>query len=151
MDEHYFGNAIQSIPTTAAVEEVAAGEFPELARKLCRSVAAHGDGRIRERVAEWEAAPGCFPLGNPGGAGVTMGSSPRFRMYEGNDFGWGEPTAVRSGRANKFDGKVSAFPAREGEGSVELEVCLSPETMAGLLEEPEFMRCVSEQTGAAAS
>jgi hypothetical protein len=35
---------------------------------------------------------------------VMMGSSPRFPMYD-NDFGWGRPVGVRSGWANKFDGK----------------------------------------------
>ncbi|KAK8926173.1 hypothetical protein KSP39_PZI018361 [Platanthera zijinensis] len=145
VDEYYFGNAIQSIPTTAAVEEVADGELPKISRMLSGNVAAHGDKMIRERVSEWEASPSCFPLGNPGGAGLTMGSSPRFPMYERNDFGWGGPTAVRSGMANKFDGKISAFPGREGGGSVDLEVCLSPETMAELLLEKEFMYFVSEE------
>ena len=60
-----------------------------------------------------------------------------------NDFGWGKPIAIRSGRANKFDGKISAFPGREGDGSVDLEVVLSPETMAGIESDPEFMEYVT--------
>ncbi|CAF2149971.1 unnamed protein product [Brassica napus] len=52
------------------------------------------------------------PLGNADGDSITMGSSPRFPMYD-NDFGWGKPLAVRSGGANKFDGKISAFPGKE--------------------------------------
>lgn len=63
-------------------------------------------------------------------------------MYD-NDFGWGRPVAVRSGKANKFDGKISAFPGRDGAGSVDLEVVLDPDTMAGLVSDPEFMRYVS--------
>lgn len=145
VDECYFGNAIQSIPTMAEVGEVAAGELNWIAGLLRRNVAAHGDETIRKGVMEWEAAPRCFPLGNPGGAGLTMGSSPRFPMYERNDFGWGKPVAVRSGKANKFDGKISAFPGREGGGSVDLEVCLAPETMAALLQDNEFMHYVSEE------
>lgn len=145
VDECYFGNAIQSIPTTAETGEVAAGELSSIAGLLRRNVAAHGDETIRKGVTEWEAEPKCFPLGNPGGAGLTMGSSPRFPMYERNDFGWGKPVAVRSGKANKFDGKISAFPGREGAGSVELEVCLAPETMAALLQDKEFMHYVSEE------
>ncbi|CAL9118485.1 unnamed protein product [Musa acuminata var. zebrina] len=140
---NYFGNAIQSIPTKAAVGEVAGRDLRWVAALLHRSVAGHGDEAVRRGVAEWEAAPRCFPLGNPDGAGLTMGSSPRFPMYEGNDFGWGRPAAVRSGRANKFDGKMSAFPGHEGGGSVELEVCLTPETMADLLRDEEFMSYVS--------
>ncbi|EHA8589621.1 putative acetyltransferase [Cocos nucifera] len=144
VDPSYFGNAIQSIPTTAAVGEVAARKLRWAAGLLHGSVAAHGDETVRRMVAEWEAAPRCFPLGNPDGAGITMGSSHRFPVYEGNDFGWGLPLAVRSGRANKFDGKISAFPGREGGGSVDLEVCLSPDTMAALLQDDEFMHYVSQ-------
>lgn len=144
IDKFYFGNAIQSLPTTAKAGEVAENELWWSAGLLHRNVAAHWDEKIRKGVAEWEAAPRCFPLGNPDGAGITMGSSPRFPMYEGNDFGWGDPVAVRSGKANKFDGKFSAFPGRYGGGSVDVEVCLSPETMAALLEDGEFMYYVSK-------
>ncbi|KAI8006050.1 putative acetyltransferase [Camellia lanceoleosa] len=73
---------------------------------------------------------------------TMMMRSPRFAMYD-NDFGWGRPIVVWSGRANKFDGKISAFPGREGGGSVDLEVVLAPETMAGLESDLEFMQYVS--------
>ncbi|GKA83663.1 uncharacterized acetyltransferase-like protein [Tanacetum coccineum] len=46
-------------------------------------------------------------------------------------------------KANKFDGKISAFPGREGGGSVDLEVVLSPETMAELELDAEFMQYVT--------
>uniref|UniRef100_A0ACD5WK47 Uncharacterized protein n=1 Tax=Avena sativa TaxID=4498 RepID=A0ACD5WK47_AVESA len=138
----YFGNAIQSAAATATVEELASNGLRWAAAKLNTSLAAYDDGAVRRAVAEWQAAPRCFLLGNPGGAVVTMGSSHRFPMYEGNDFGWGRPLAVRSGGANKFDGKMSAFPGR-GDGSVDIEVCLAPDTMAALLSDDEFMQCVS--------
>ncbi|KAJ0259495.1 T284 protein [Hirschfeldia incana] len=143
MNPEYFGNAIQSVPTFATAGEVLSRDIRWTADQLNQSVAAHGDERIRSVVADWEANPRCFPLGNSDGASVTMGSSPRFPMYE-NDFGWGKPVAVRSGRANKFDGKISAFPGRDGNGSVDLEVILAPETMAGIECDGEFMRYVSK-------
>jgi hypothetical protein len=139
----YFGNAIQSAVTTATVSELARNDLRWAAGKLNASLAAYGDGAIRRAAAAWQAKPGCFPLGNPDGSVITMGSSNRFPMYEGNDFGWGRPLAVRSGRANKFDGKMSAFPGRAGDGSVDIEVCLPPETMAALLRDAEFMQYVS--------
>ncbi|WZZ12085.1 hypothetical protein YC2023_105174 [Brassica napus] len=37
----------------------------------------------------------------------------RSRWGAHRDFGWGKPLAVRSGGANKFDGKISAFPGKE--------------------------------------
>ncbi|KAK9077922.1 hypothetical protein SSX86_001979 [Deinandra increscens subsp. villosa] len=138
----YFGNAIQSIPTYATAGEVLSHDLRWCAEQLNKNVLSHDDKMVRRFVHNWEQDPRCFPLGNFDGAMLTMGSSPRFPMFD-NDFGWGKPVAVRSGRANKFDGKISAFPGREGGGSVDLEVVLSPETMAELELDPEFMQYVS--------
>ncbi|KAG6643373.1 hypothetical protein I3843_09G202900 [Carya illinoinensis] len=145
MDPYYFGNAIQSIPTVAAAGELLSRDLRWCADLLHRNVVAHNDATVRRGVADWESEPRLFPLGNFDGASMTMGSSPRFPMYE-NDFGWGRPLAVRSGAANKFDGKISAFPGREGKGSVDLEVVLAPETMAALEKDTEFMQYVSGST-----
>lgn len=142
MDSHYFGNAIQSIPTVATAGELLSRDMRWCADLLHRNVVAHDDTVVRRGVADWEKDPRLFPLGNFDGASMTMGSSPRFPMYN-NDFGWGRPLAVRSGAANKFDGKISAFPGREGNGSVDLEVVLAPETMAGLETDSEIMQYVS--------
>ncbi|KAL5740439.1 hypothetical protein ACOSQ2_029619 [Xanthoceras sorbifolium] len=142
LDPYYFGNAIQSIPTVATAEELLSRDLSWGASLLHRNVVAHGDATVRHGVADWESEPRLFPLGNFDGASITMGSSPRFPMYN-NDFGWGRPVAVRSGRANKFDGKISAFPGREGNGSVDLEVVLAPETMTALEDDFEFMQYVS--------
>lgn len=138
----YFGNAIQSIPTYATAGDVLGKDLRWCAEQLNKNVVAHGNATVRKTVEDWERDPRCFPLGNFDGAMITMGSSPRFPMYE-NDFGWGRPVAVRSGRANKFDGKISAFPGLAGNGTVDLEVVLDPKTMAGLLSDPEFMEYVS--------
>ncbi|KAK4273694.1 hypothetical protein QN277_017037 [Acacia crassicarpa] len=142
LDQYYFGNAIQSIPTYASAGDVVLTDLRWCAEQLNKNVKAHDDATVRRYVNEWESNPRCFPLGNPDGASITMGSSPRFPMYD-NDFGWGRPVAIRSGGANKFDGKISAFPGREGSGSVDLEVVLEPETMAGLESDEEFMRYAS--------
>lgn len=73
---------------------------------------------------------------------IIVGGSPWFDMY-GCEFGWGKAVAARSGYANKFDGKVSAYPGREGGGSVDMEICLPARTM-GLIEvDEEFMELVS--------
>ncbi|KAL3838394.1 hypothetical protein ACJIZ3_022985 [Penstemon smallii] len=142
LEPMYFGNAIQSIPTYAVAGEVLGKDLRWCAEQLNKNVVAHGDATVRQYVENWERDPRCFPLGNFDGAMITMGSSPRFPMYE-NDFGWGRPVVVRSGRANKFDGKISAFPGREGGGTVDLEVVLAPETMARLESDSEFMQYVS--------
>lgn len=142
LDPLYFGNAIQSIPTYADAGEVLGNDLRWCAEQLNKNVKAHGDATVRKNVENWEKDPKCFPLGNFDGAMITMGSSPRFPMYD-NDFGWGRPIVVRSGKANKFDGKISAFPGRNGGGTVDLEVVLAPETMAAMESDPEFMQYVS--------
>ncbi|GMH15388.1 hypothetical protein Nepgr_017229 [Nepenthes gracilis] len=142
LDPVYFGNAIQSIRNVALVGDLLSHDLRWCAEILNKNVQAHDDYKVRQTVADWESDPRCFPLGNFDGAMITMGSSPRFPMYD-NDFGWGRPVAIRSGRANKFDGKISAFPGREGSGSVDLEVVLSPETMADLESDSEFMSFVA--------
>lgn len=143
IDPLYFGNAIQSIPTVASVGEILSRDLRWSAGLLNKNVAAHDDATVRRGVEDWERSPRVFPLGNFDGASITMGSSPRFPMYD-NDFGWGRPMAVRSGRANKFDGKISAFPGRDGGGSVDLEVCLAPATVSALEADTEFMQYVTE-------
>ena len=73
---------------------------------------------------------------------VTMASSPRLNVY-GNEFGMGIAVALRCGNANKFDGKVSSYPGREGGGSIDLDVCLLPESMSALESDEKFMDAVS--------
>ncbi|KAI3804175.1 hypothetical protein L1987_32349 [Smallanthus sonchifolius] len=142
VDPLYFGNLIQSIPTVASVGDLLSHDLSWAANQLHQNVVAHDNATVRRGVKDWENQPKLFPLGNFDGAMITMGSSPRFPMYN-NDFGWGRPMAVRSGKANKFDGKISAFPGRDGDGSVDLEVVLVPETMACLELDQEFMQYVS--------
>ncbi|KAJ6726949.1 ANTHOCYANIN 5-AROMATIC ACYLTRANSFERASE [Salix purpurea] len=142
LDTLYFGNAIQSVPTHASAGDVLSRDLHWCAEQLNKTVVAHNDEMVRRFIEDWESNPRCFPLGNLDGASMTMGSSPRFPMYD-NDFGWGRPLAVRSGKANKFDGKMSAFPGREGNGTVDLEVVLAPEAMAGIESDHEFMQFVS--------
>ncbi|CAI0544391.1 unnamed protein product [Linum tenue] len=71
---------------------------------------------------------------------MLLGSSPRYDVY-GNDFGWGKPVAVRSGAGNKFDGKVTVYPGVEA-GSMDVEICLLPETAERLGRDLEFMAAV---------
>lgn len=139
LEPYYFGNAIQSVPTYASAGDVLSRDLRWCAEQLNANVKAHDNAMVRRFIDDWEQKPRCFPLGNPDGASITMGSSPRFPMYD-NNFGWGRPLAVRSGRANKFDGKISAFPGRDGTGTVDLEVVLAPETMEALESDPEFTK-----------
>ncbi|KAL4297965.1 hypothetical protein GQ457_12G016350 [Hibiscus cannabinus] len=61
----------------------------------------------------------------------------------GNELGLGKALTLRSGYANKFDGKISSYPGREGGASIDLEVCLPPCSMDALASDEEFMASVS--------
>lgn len=76
---------------------------------------------------------------------MVTSSSPWFDVYDGNDFGWGKPVGVRSGGANKRNGKVSVFAGVE-EGSMDLEVCLPYEILEDMGNDREFMDAVSTPT-----
>ncbi|KAL2514512.1 HXXXD-type acyl-transferase family protein [Forsythia ovata] len=77
--------------------------FRWCAEQLNKNVLAHDNNTVRKYIGDWERDPRCFSLENFDVTIITMGSSPRFPMYE-NDFGWEKPFAVQNGRANKFDG-----------------------------------------------
>ncbi|XP_042478833.1 uncharacterized acetyltransferase At3g50280-like, partial [Macadamia integrifolia] len=141
LSPNYFGNCIQAVITSATVGELLSHGIGWAAWLLDEAVNDHSDSKVRRKVEEWLKSP--YQFGNffdP--YGIMMESSPRFTMY-GCDFGWGQAEAVRSGFANKFDGKVSSYPGRHEEGSVDLEMRLPPETMSALEFDPEFMDAVS--------
>ena len=109
------------------------------ASKLHQAVTEHTGEKIASQIDRWLKSP---PAAVHDPNVVHMGSSPRFDKY-GCQFGMGKAVAVRSGYGGKFDGKVSAYPGREGGGSIDFEVCLLPEFMEALESDQEFMSLVS--------
>jgi len=142
--EEYFGNSIHTLGAgTARSGELLGNGLGWAAWKLHLAVVNHNDRVVLGWMREWLECPLIYQLGryfDP--YCVMMGSSPRFNMY-GNEFGMGKAVAVRSGYANKFDGKVTSYPGNEGGGSVDLEVCLSPLVMTALESDQEFMDSAS--------
>lgn len=143
LSSNYFGNSIDMISTTVTAGKLLAHGLGWAALQLNQIVRGHTSDVIREKVKKYCDNPAVSQYGKFDKCGVLISSSPRFEMY-GCDFGWGKAVAVRSGAANKLDGKVMAYPGRDGGGSVELEVCLSPETMSALELDEEFMAAVSQ-------
>lgn len=132
----YFGNAIQFASAAVTTEELLDSSLPRVASLLHSIISVHQDGNIR---AELDKPPTVMQLDKSSPKNtVMMGSSPRFPMYD-NDFGWGRPIAVRSGWANKFDGKMSSYPGSDGSGSVDIEICLLPQTMSALELDSNFL------------
>ncbi|KAK3132886.1 hypothetical protein QOZ80_6AG0529030 [Eleusine coracana subsp. coracana] len=139
----YFGNSILAASTgpVPASELLATRAHGRAAALVGRAVAAHStDAFVRGRLVGAAPSVAAFRLADANAMFVS--SSPRFDMY-GCDFGWGNPVAARSGKGNKYDGKVSLFPGREGGGSIVAEVELAPDHMAALEQDDELWDAVS--------
>ncbi|XP_026663848.2 uncharacterized acetyltransferase At3g50280-like isoform X2 [Phoenix dactylifera] len=137
----YFGNSMYPIIATTTVGELLNHDLGWAAWLLNRTVAEHDDSAIRDKLRAWMARPVVYRLSMFDRFSVMMGSSPRFDVY-GCEFGWGKAVAARSGSANKFDGKVTSYSGWEGGGSVDLEICLVPESMSVLESDEEFRSAV---------
>ncbi|KAK7263157.1 hypothetical protein RJT34_30742 [Clitoria ternatea] len=133
--EDYFGNAMVCDFVRVKGGELLLGGLGKGALEMNKLISLCTHEKIRntyECMAE-----------NPWGGMVSSSkflatsSSPRFNVY-GNDFGWGKPVAVRSGAANKRNGKVTVFCGAE-EGSIDIELCLPYQILEAIGTDPEFM------------
>ena len=142
LPEDYFGNAAMIGGVTMTVGELLEGGLGKVAWEMNRMIASHTDEKVRSHYESWVRTPTLLKLGSVTNSNsLATSSSPRFDVY-GNDFGWGKPVAVRSGDANKRNGKISVFAGAE-KGSIGIEVCLPHEILEALGNDPEFMDAVS--------
>ncbi|KAJ4714844.1 putative HXXXD-type acyl-transferase family protein, partial [Melia azedarach] len=141
MSPQYFGNAVQAGRVTLKAREVLGQGLGYVAWRMNEMVVMHREENLMDFLESWIENPRPLTMDSIVTNALSTSSSPRFNMY-GNDFGWGKPIAVRSGPGNKFDGKITLFAGVE-EGSVDIEACLSPETLQGLGNDAEFMGAVS--------
>ncbi|KAE9586817.1 hypothetical protein Lal_00004559 [Lupinus albus] len=143
MAQEYFGNLVQLVSAGTTIRELLEHNLGWAAWKVHLAVANHNNTMVQLSFNEWLLSPVVYQIArNFDSNSVLISSSPRFNMY-GNEFGMGKAVAVRSGYANKYDGKVTSYPGHEGGGSVDLEVCLMPDTMGALELDQEFMTAVS--------
>ncbi|KAI3926577.1 hypothetical protein MKW92_046268 [Papaver armeniacum] len=142
LPQEYFGNSLQFCVATAKVGELLEKGHGWGALLLNQVIMSPDDAAILRSWDSWVQKP-VFPERSALFQGSTLltGGSPRFDMY-GNDFGWGKPMAVRSGIANKSDGKISVIPGLV-EGSLCVEACLSPKTLMAMENDTEFTNTVS--------
>ncbi|GAY45209.1 hypothetical protein CUMW_087800 [Citrus unshiu] len=129
-----FGNAAQGEFVSMKARYQLEQGLGNVALKMNKFIAAYTDETIKNFLESWGKNPeiltwDSLPMKNNA---CFASSSPRFNFY-GNDFGWGRPMAVRSGPANKADGKITLFAGVE-EGSVDVEACFLPETLQGVEE-----------------
>ncbi|KAI3920308.1 hypothetical protein MKW92_017624 [Papaver armeniacum] len=142
LPQEYFGNSVNFYVATTKVGELLEKGHGWGALLLNQGIMSRDDAAIRRSWDSWVQKP-VFPDTAAIFQGTTLltGGSPRFDMY-GNDFGWGKPIAVRSGIANKFDGKISVIPGLL-EGSLCVEACLSPKTLMAMENDTEFVNTIS--------
>ncbi|KAK1407594.1 hypothetical protein QVD17_39214 [Tagetes erecta] len=132
LSDGYFGSLIDTIVGTTTVEELMAHGLGWAALRIHDVVANHDFEAVKRRAEWWYKNRVIFKTSGVSHPNtVYIGSSPRFDMY-GCEFGLGKAVAARSGLMNKSDGGVTMYPGREGDGSMDVEVCLLPGYMVDL-------------------
>uniref|UniRef100_A0A0D3FUV7 Uncharacterized protein n=1 Tax=Oryza barthii TaxID=65489 RepID=A0A0D3FUV7_9ORYZ len=77
--------------------------------------------RVTQNKPNGPRAPKFANFAKPmGGSAINTGSSPWFDVF-GKEFRWGRPATMRSGGADKFDGKLTVYEGPTGAGSMSLE------------------------------
>ncbi|KAL0416658.1 UNVERIFIED_CONTAM: putative acetyltransferase [Sesamum latifolium] len=140
LPDRYFGNALHRARLTTSELELLQQSLGWAALKLNELVAEQTREAAVGFVEEWVKNPNIVSKGINT---FVVSSSPRFNVY-GNDFGWGKPAAVRSGKAQKFDGMMTVFPGLECSGrGVDVEASLAPLTLLAMGADAEFMEFVT--------
>lgn len=141
LPEEYFGSAAQVGVVKTTVGELLEHGLGWAAWEMHKMVASQTDEEVRRFCESWAKNPNVIDKGGFTRNSLSISSSPRFNVY-GNDFGWGKPVAVRSGVANKFDGKMTIFPGVQDK-SVDIEACLCPDTLSAMCDDKEFMQVIA--------
>ncbi|EEF29117.1 uncharacterized acetyltransferase At3g50280 [Ricinus communis] len=139
--EEYFGNAIQVGTVNLKAGELVEHGVGYAALQINKMIACYTEDNVRNNLEFSIKSPKLVTMNTLTRNALITSSSPRFNVY-GNDFGWGRPIAVRSGPANKFDGKVTIFPGAE-EGSIDIEVCILPQVLQAIGNDSEFMDAIT--------
>ncbi|KAL2510658.1 HXXXD-type acyl-transferase family protein [Abeliophyllum distichum] len=124
--EEYFGNAVFPGVVTLPVRKILNEGLGWTSWKINRMVASCGQEQVKNFYESWVKKPELLKFDSLPKNHFILINSPRFDIY-GNDFGWGKPVAVRSGKGNRFAGAE--------EGSVDIEACLFPQTLHAMAED----------------
>ncbi|KAL9226994.1 hypothetical protein vseg_002744 [Gypsophila vaccaria] len=144
LTDSYFGNYSSKARGSAKVGDLLNNSVGWAATLLQQVVAAQDDTLARAIVKRAlvkgpEIEP---PTQTLCSNNVNVGGSTRFDVNE-SLFGLGKLVAFREGYGYKMDGKVNAFSGPEGDGSVDLIICLRPQAMSALLSDQQFMSFTS--------
>ncbi|BBH07783.1 HXXXD-type acyl-transferase family protein [Prunus dulcis] len=145
LPEEYLGNAVKAVLVKSTAGELLHHGLGWAALQINEQIASLTADEARKSLDEWVKTPIFVSnISNISTSSALLtGSSPRFNVF-GNDFGWGRPLAVRSGAADKTNGRLTVFPGAE-EGSIDVEACLFPEALQAMKDDKEFMEVVLHQ------
>lgn len=143
LSQDYFGSFVQTVAGATTVGELLDGDIGSAAMLLHKAVNDHDDRIVRYTYKKWMETYFIYQIGSYFDPySVMVGGSPRYDVYS-NEFGLGKAVAVLSGYNDKFDGKMVPYPGSKGGGSVDLQISLSPASMAALESDAEFMNAVT--------
>ncbi|KAI3866838.1 hypothetical protein MKX03_006728 [Papaver bracteatum] len=146
LPETYFGNSVVGGFVSLKEGELIKRGSGVLASLLKEIVNSNNFEKSRSFIESWMEKP---IMPGPAGGDVpeifsnmlVARSSQWFNMY-GNDFGWGRPIAVKTGRNGKNYGTTTVSPGPV-EGSVDIEICLPVEVFQAMENDAEFMEAFS--------
>ncbi|KAI3846208.1 hypothetical protein MKX03_006892 [Papaver bracteatum] len=141
LPEMYFGNSITFGMVTAKDDEVLTRGFGFLASLLNEVVNSNCDEKIKSSIKSWIQKPFILTFGGVANKNLVARNSQRFNMY-GNDFGWGRPIAIKTGRNGKSSGTTNVSPGPV-EGSIDIEILLPIEVFQAMENDVEFMEAFS--------
>ncbi|KAK6284383.1 hypothetical protein POUND7_003335 [Theobroma cacao] len=141
LSEGYFGNALEVGIVTMKAKELLDHGLGNAAWEMNKVVASCNMKKLSNFLESWTKCPKIKKMSNMVRNAIGTSDSPRFDIY-GGDTGLGRPVAIRSGPANKFDGRITEHCGVE-EGSIDIEVCLSLETFQAMEKDKEFVDTVS--------
>ncbi|KAK4437053.1 protein ENHANCEDSUSCEPTIBILITY 1 [Sesamum alatum] len=130
LPDGYFGNAVYIVKTVANEAELLEDGLGYTGLKVNQLVAQQTCEKAIDLAEEWVENPRVLKRGN------------LYFCRHYTDFGWGKPIAVRSGKGQKGDGKMTFFPAAEP-GGIDVEACLAPATLQAMEHDAEFMEAVT--------
>lgn len=137
----YFGNAFYGRVIAINEAELLQKGLGYTAMKINELVAQQNKDAAIKSIEDWVKNPRLPRRAKDTSNVVMITSSPKHTVYE-NDFGWGKPIAVRSGKGMKLDGNMIVYPAAVS-GAFDVEVCLAPETLQEMENDAEFMEVIS--------
>jgi len=142
LKENYFGNALIDPAVSMKVGDLLQDNgLGKGALEINKMIALQSDEMLKNDYESWLKTPSFITDAKFNCKTLVASSSPWFDVY-GNDFGWGKPAGVRTGGENKENGNICVFQGVE-EGSMDLEVCLSYETLEAIGNDPKFMDVLS--------